>query len=74
MFLDVRQGIIRECRFCGDFFAARDIAELESALAGQKADAASLRDALTDLPAESWFIGAERGPLLEFLCGGGEDG
>ncbi len=74
LFLDVRQGIISGCRFCGDFFAARDVAELEAALAGQKADAASLRDALSALPVESWFIGAEREPLLEFLCGNGVDG
>ena len=73
MFLDVRQGIIRECRFFGDFFTARDITELEGALAGKKADAPSLRDSLSSLPAESWFIGSEREPLMEFLCGSSED-
>ncbi|MBQ3893421.1 MAG: lipoate--protein ligase [Desulfovibrio sp.] len=72
MYLDVQQGIICGCRFCGDFFAARDITELEGVLTGQKADAASLRDALSAVPVESWFVGADREPLLDFLCGSGD--
>ena len=32
--LDVRDGIVRDCRICGDFFAAADIAGLEERLRG----------------------------------------
>lgn len=67
--LEVRNGVIASCRLFGDFFSLRDIRELEAALAGLRADAASLRQALSDVPVESWFSGAEREPLLAFLCG-----
>lgn len=70
--LDVKDGRILSCRIFGDFFALRDVKELESMLAGQRADAQSLREALADVPLESWFAGAERGSLLALLCG--EDG
>ncbi len=67
--LDVRGGIISGCRMFGDFFALKDMAELEKALCGLRADAASMREALKDVPVESWFSGARREELLAFLCG-----
>ncbi len=69
LYLLVSHGLIQECRICGDFFALRGIKELEQSLSGQKADAASLRGALSSIPVEEWFVGAERRPLLDFLCG-----
>lgn len=67
--LDVRNGIISDCRLFGDFFSMRDIKELEAALTGLRADAISLRKALACIPVESWFSGADREELLSFLCG-----
>lgn len=67
--LDVQGGVIRSCRICGDFFALRDVEELEALFSGLKADPASLREALADVPVEHWFAGAERAPLLALLCG-----
>lgn len=67
--LDVKNGIIAGCRLYGDFFALRDMRELEERLAGQKADHASMRKALNAIPVESWFSGAEREELVSFLCG-----
>ena len=67
--LDVQGGVIRSCRICGDFFALRDVEELEALFSGLKADPASLREALADVPVERWFAGAERAPLLALLCG-----
>ena len=67
--LDVRNGVISGCRLFGDFFALRDIRELETILTGKRADAPSLRRALADVPVESWFSGARREELLDMLCG-----
>lgn len=67
--LNVRNGVIDGCRLFGDFFALRDIRELEALLVGQRADPSSLRAALADAPVESWFSGARRDELLAFLCG-----
>lgn len=67
--LEVRNGVIDGCRLFGDFFSLRDIRELEHLLSGKRADAASLRAALADVPVESWFSGAQREELLAFLCG-----
>lgn len=67
--LEVRNGVISGCRLFGDFFSLRDIRELEARLTGLRADAVSLRQALADIPVESWFSGAEREDLLSFLCG-----
>jgi len=65
----VEGGIIRSCRIFGDFFALRDMAELEGLFLGQRADSASLREACSAIAVESWFVGAERESLLAFLCG-----
>jgi len=67
--LDVKGGLIVSCQLCGDFFALREVAELEALLVGRRADAPSLRAALDGIPVESWFMGAEREALLDFLCG-----
>lgn len=67
--LDVRGGCISGCRLFGDFFALRDIGELEKLLTGLRADAPSLREALKDVPVESWFSGADHEELIAFLCG-----
>lgn len=69
--LDVKGGMVESCRLFGDFFALREVADLEALLIGRKADAASLREALRDMPIESWFMGADRAELLDFLCGEG---
>ncbi len=67
--LDVKDGRVSSCRIFGDFFALRDVEELERFFIGQKADAVSLREALGDIAVEAWFAGAERGPLVDLLCG-----
>ena len=67
--LEVRSGIISGCRMFGDFFSLRDISELEKILTGKRADAVSLRRSLSDIPVESWFSGAGREELINFLCG-----
>ena len=67
--LDVEGGVIRSCRLFGDFFALRNVEELEALLVGLKADTASLSEVLQSIPVESWFAGAERAQVLEILCG-----
>lgn len=67
--LDVQGGVIFSCRLFGDFFALRDIHELEQALTGICAGRDSLEAELRHIPVESWFLGAEREELLQFFCG-----
>ena len=69
LLLNVNQVIIQDCHIFGDFFARRDIEELQQALMKQKSDTASLRTALEQVPVESWFAGADRDELMNFLCG-----
>lgn len=53
--LDVRDGTIRDCRICGDFFATADIAGLEGRLRGVRCQSAALAGALEGVPWQEYF-------------------
>ncbi len=53
--LDVRDGTIRDCRICGDFFATADIAGLEERLRGVRCQSAALAGALEGVPWQEYF-------------------
>lgn len=53
--LDVHDGIIRDCRICGDFFAAADIACLEERLRGVRCEHDALAEALRHVPWQEHF-------------------
>lgn len=65
---NVKNGIITRCRLYGDFFTLGDVAELEKRLEGLPRTPEALASALALIPVEAWFVGADRGPLLDFLC------
>ncbi|MCH5276870.1 MAG: lipoate--protein ligase [Desulfovibrionaceae bacterium] len=67
---NVKNGIITRCRLYGDFFTLNDIADLEKCLEGVPRAPEALAEALAGVPVEEWFVGARRGPLLDFLCQG----
>ena len=53
--LDVRDGIVRDCRICGDFFAAADIAGLEERLRGVRCRSDALAGALNGVAWQEYF-------------------
>jgi lipoate-protein ligase A len=65
--LDVHDGMIRGVRFFGDFFAQREIGELESALLGVRYAPADLDAALTAADVPSYLAGVSAGELLELI-------
>jgi len=69
IFLDVSQGVIRSCRICGDFFALKNVQELEAEMSGRKASPEQLATELAGVPVETWFLNADRRELLDLLCG-----
>ncbi|MDR3358659.1 MAG: lipoate--protein ligase [Desulfovibrio sp.] len=67
MRLDVRDGVIRSCRFYGDFFAATPIGELQSLLTGQKRESGDLARALDGVNMENFFSGCDAAVMRRFL-------
>ena len=72
--LTVRRGVIVQCRIFGDFFAAREVAELEARLTGLRHTADALHEALAspdgvDDPAwGQYFAGCEPLVMRDFFC------
>ena len=69
---NVKNGIITRCSLYGDFFTLGDTADLEKCFEGLPRTPETLASALAGIPVETWFVGAERGPLLDFLCQGAD--
>lgn len=65
--LNVKDGIIQQCRMYGDFFSARDMRELEELFCGVPREPDALSARLESVPLEYWFVGGERESLLEFF-------
>ena len=70
---NVKNGVITRCSLYGDFFTLGDIADLEKQFEGVPRTPEALTSALAHVPVEQWFVGGERGPLLDFLCRGDDD-
>lgn len=71
--LDVREGVIRDCGISGDFFAMRDIAELEALFVGKALRAEALSPALRDVSWADFFVGCKPEEMENFLAGNGSD-
>lgn len=69
MHLRVEEGIIRDCRFYGDFFSAADPEQIAGRLRGVTNRAEALRQALDDAPVEACFSGSSREEVVAFLSG-----
>ena len=65
--LDVRDGIVRDCRICGDFFAAADISGLEGRLRGVPCRSAALAGALKGVPWQEYFSQCEPQRMEHFF-------
>ncbi|MBS3938637.1 MAG: lipoate--protein ligase [Peptococcaceae bacterium] len=67
--LNVKDGVIRECRIYGDFFTHADIGELASALIGLCYREEDLAQALSGLDLGHYFPGMNEKELLALLTG-----
>lgn len=54
--LHVKEGFIQECRIFGDFFGKRDVAELETALQGEKHSRDSIERLLGELNLDDYMF------------------
>ena len=64
---DVQRGHIRHCRIEGDFFAVRDIAELETRLVGCSCQPDALTRALAGVPWQEHFGGCDAQAMRDFF-------
>lgn len=65
--LDVRDGIVRDCRICGDFFAAADIAGLEERLRGVPCRNDALAGALNGVAWQEYFSHCDPQRMEQFF-------
>lgn len=65
--LDVRDGIVRDCRICGDFFAAADIAGLEERLRGVRCRSDALAGALNGVAWQEYFSHCDPQRMEQFF-------
>jgi lipoate-protein ligase A len=65
--LDVEEGRIRTIRFFGDFFARREMAELEALLANVRYERDDIHAALTNADVSSYFAEVTAEELAELL-------
>lgn len=65
--LNVKKGVIVECKIYGDFFGVADVAELENKLVGKRYDADELRDALNDTEIKAYFGNIDKEDFLSLI-------
>lgn len=63
----VRNGLVESCRFYGDFFSEREMAELEGALAGVSRNPEALTAVLRSMPLGEFFLGSDGVDVLGFI-------
>jgi lipoate-protein ligase A len=63
----VKEGVIRQARFYGDYFGSENREEIESLLEGRVYREDALREALEGFPLERSFKGASTEEFLAFL-------
>lgn len=68
VFLEVRDGLIRDARITGDFLALHPVAGLEEQIKGVPHTPEALAEALGPLPVGSFLGTLGAGELLEVLC------
>ena len=53
--LDVKKGIIEECKIFGDFFGVGDVTEIEKLLVGVQYERTAITDSLKDIDVKHYF-------------------
>ena len=67
--LDVEKGIITKIKFFGDFFGKNDISNLEILISGTKHEENSLREVLSHINIDDYFLGADMDILISGILG-----
>ncbi|WP_300719663.1 lipoate--protein ligase [uncultured Desulfovibrio sp.] len=65
--LDVRGGVIRSCRICGDFFATAEVAALEALLCGVRCEPQALAHAVRDVSWQEYFSHCDEARMRAFF-------
>ncbi|WP_045925277.1 lipoate--protein ligase LplJ [Bacillus siamensis] len=65
--LEVKKGIIQDCKIFGDFFGAKDVSEVEQALIGKQYDRIAIREALAGIELKQYFGNIELEDFLELI-------
>ncbi|QQD83083.1 lipoate--protein ligase [Bacillus siamensis] len=65
--LEVKKGIIQDCKIFGDFFGAKDVSEVEQALIGKQYDRTAIREALAGIELKQYFGNIELEDFLELI-------
>lgn len=65
--LNVKKGVIVECKIYGDFFGVADVSELEDKLVGKRYDADELRDTLNDTEIKAYFGNIDKNDFLSLI-------
>lgn len=65
--LDVRGGVIRSCRICGDFFATAEVAALEALLCGVRCEPQALAHAVRDVSWQGYFSHCDEARMRAFF-------
>lgn len=65
--IDVREGYIETIKFYGDFFGNGDMREIEALLTGKKYEEKAIREVLTDIDINKYFLGFNSDQLIELF-------
>lgn len=67
--LDVEKGFIKNIKFFGDFFGKEDVSFIEKKLINIKHDELSIKNALSDIDINDYFLGANLDTLISGIMG-----
>lgn len=65
--LEVKKGIIQDCKIFGDFFGVGDIADIEKRLIGQQYDRKTISDVLEDMDMRHYFGNISKEDFLDLI-------
>ncbi|MDJ0285169.1 MULTISPECIES: lipoate--protein ligase [Bacillus] len=67
LLLEVKKGIIQDCKIFGDFFGVGDIADIEKRLIGQQYDRKTISDVLEDMDMRHYFGNVSKEDFLDLI-------
>ena len=65
--LDVKKGVIEQCKIFGDFFGVGDVSEIEQLLVGVQYEQSAIRKALQGINAKHYFGNVEMEDIIKLI-------
>ncbi|WP_078390899.1 lipoate--protein ligase [Shouchella patagoniensis] len=65
--LNVKKGVIENCKIYGDFFGVADVSELENQLIGNRYNYDDIKDTLADIDLKAYFGNIEKEDFLSLI-------